>query len=137
MADHRENQQRTEGSGSRCHWVVPADRYGKTGLGLGREGGSAKDDDTQSYAKLADTEIAARISCELRDHPLFLVPLKQRAKLLTELNLPQSFILSEYIQKCDLSQKLKKIFEEILPAFKGDSLNVTRPGHEAVYSIYN
>jgi len=134
MRGLEEYSQRTEGAVYRFHWVFPADRYGKPGLGLGREGGSAKDDDTQSYAKLADTEIAARISCELRDHPLFLVPLKQRAKLLTELNLPQSFILSEYIQKGDLSQKSKKIFEALLRSYKGDYRKVLR--HVQVERFY-
>src|SRR5262245_50714032 len=104
MRGMEEYSQRNDGAVYRFHWVFPADRFGKPNLGLGRDG-SAKDDDVQSYAKLADTEIAARISCELRDHPLFLVPLKQRTKLLQELGLPKDFIVSEYIQKGDLSQK--------------------------------
>ncbi len=124
----------TEGAVYRFHWVFPADRFGKPGLGLGRDGNAREDDSIQSYAKLADTEIAARISCELKDHPLFLVPLKQRQALLAELGLPKDFILSEYIQKGDLSQKSKKIFEALLRSYKGDFKKVLR--HVQVERFY-
>ena len=133
MRGLEEYSQRTEGAVYRFHWIFPADRFGKPGLGLGRDG-STRDEDYTSYAKLADTEIAARISCELRDHPLFLVPLRQRAKLLPELNLPKDFILSEYIQKGDLSQKSKKIFEALLRSYKGDYRKVLR--HVQVERFY-
>lgn len=116
----------TQGAVYRFHWVFPADRFGKPGLGLGRDGSTKEDDSVQSFAKLADTEIAARISCELRDHPLFLVPQAQRQAFLKELNLPKDFILSEYIQKGDLSQKSKKIFEALLRSHKGDYKKVLR-----------
>ncbi|MGZ3706207.1 MAG: PrkA family serine protein kinase [Bdellovibrionota bacterium] len=125
MRGLEEYSQRPDGAVYRFHWVFPVDRHGKAGLGLGRDGAS-KDDDLTSYAKLPDTEIAARISCELRDHPLFLVPLRQRAKLLQELNLPKDFIQSEYVQKGDLSQKSKKIFEALLRSHKGDYRKVLR-----------
>lgn len=125
MRGLEEYSARTDGAVYRFHWVFPADRHGKPGLGLGRDG-SVKDDDTASYAKLADTEIAARISCELRDHPLFLVPQSQRQAFLKELRLPKEFILSEYIQKGDLSQKSKKIFEALLRSHKGDYKKVLR-----------
>lgn len=126
MRGLEEYSARTEGSVYRFHWVFPADRFGKPGLGLGRDGNAREDDSVQSYAKLADTEIAARISCELKDHPLFLIPLKQRTAMLSELGLPKDFILSEYIQKGDLSQKSKKIFEALLRSHKGDYKKVLR-----------
>jgi predicted Ser/Thr protein kinase len=122
-----------EGAVYRFHWIFPADRFGKPGLGLGG-GGSAKDDESTSYAKLPDTDIAARISCELRDHPLFLLPLKQRMELLKEFKFPKEFILSEYIQKGDLSQKSKKIFEALLRSYKGDFRKVMR--HVQVERFY-
>lgn len=131
MRGLEEYSYRPEGAVYRFHWVFPADRIGKQGMGLG--GAAAKDEDT-SYAKLGDADIAARISCELRDHPLFLVPQKQRAELLAELGLPKGFILSEYIQKGDLSQKSKKIFEALLRSYKGDYRKVLR--HVQVERFY-
>ena len=133
MRGLEEYSHRPEGAVYRFHWIFPADRYGKQGLGLG--GGAAhRDDDFSSYAKLADSDIAARISCELRDHPLFLLPQKQRMALLTELGLAKDFISSEYIQKGDLSQKGKKIFEALLRSYQGDIRKVLR--HVQVERFY-
>ena len=125
MRGMEEYSQKPEGAVYRFHWVFPADRHGKPALGLGRDGG-ASHDDGESYAKLPDTDIAARISCELRDHPLFLIPQKQRVQMLKDLGLPNDFIPSEYIQKGDLSQKSKKIFEALLRSHKGDYKKVLR-----------
>jgi serine protein kinase len=124
---------RPDGAIYRFHWIFPADRFGKPGLGLGGAGAS-KDDDSHSYAKLPDSDIAARISCELRDHPLFLLPQKQRLDFFQELKLPKEMILSEYLQKGDLSQKSKKIFEALLRSYKGDFRKVMR--HVQVERFY-
>lgn len=133
MRGLEEYSNRTEGAVYRFHWVFPADRFGKPGLGLGGAGAS-KEDESLSFAKLPDSDIAARISCELRDHPLFLLPQKQRADFLRELKLPKDMILSEYIQKGDLSQKSKKIFEALLRSYKGDFRKVMR--HVQVERFY-
>ena len=134
MRGLEEYSNRNEGATYRFHWVFPSDRYGKGGLGLSSGGSSREDEKIESYAKLPDTEIAARISCELRDHPLFLVPPKQRGALLEELKLPKGFILSEYLQKGDLSHKSKKIFEALLRSYKGDYRKVLR--HVQVERFY-
>jgi serine protein kinase len=122
-----------EGAIYRFHWIFPADRFGKPGLGLGGSGAS-KEDESASFAKLPDADIAARISCELRDHPLFLLPQKQRGDFFKELKLPKEMILSEYLQKGDLSQKSKKIFEALLRSYKGDFKKVMR--HVQVERFY-
>jgi serine protein kinase len=116
---------RAEGAVYRFHWIFPGDRFGKPGLGLGGSSG-ARDDDYSSFAKLPDSDIAARISCELRDHPLFLLPHAQRTNFLGEMKFPEGFTLSEYIQKGDLSQKSKKIFEALLRSYMGDFRKVMR-----------
>lgn len=112
-----------EGALYRFHWIFPSDRYGKGGLGLG---GSKEEDSTQSFAKLPDSDVAARISCELRDHPLFLIPGPEREKLLKSLPLPEKFQISEYVKKGDLSQKSQRIFEALLRSYKGDYKKVLR-----------
>ncbi len=113
-----------EGALYRFHWVFPSDRFGKGGLGLG--GGVKEEDNTQSYAKLPDSDIAARISCELRDHPLFLIPRAEREKLVRDLGLSKEFLVSEYIKKGDLSQKSRRIFEALLRSYKGDYRKVLK-----------
>ena len=130
-----EYSQDNAGAVYRFHWIFPADRFGKPGLGLSTgSGASSKDEESFSYANLPDTDIAARISCELRDHPLFLLPQKQRADFFKSQKLPKDFVLSEYIQKGDLSQKSKKIFEALLRSYKGDFLKVLR--HVQVERFY-
>ncbi|MCO5144381.1 MAG: serine protein kinase PrkA [Oligoflexia bacterium] len=114
-----------EGAVYRFHWVFPADRFGKPGLGFASKDGK-QDESIESFAKLPDVDIAARISCELRDHPLFLIPLKERSDYLDSLDLSQQMTLSEYIRKGDLSQKSKKIFEALLRSYKGDYKKVLR-----------
>lgn len=114
----------TAGAMYRFHWIFPADTVVKSNLGLGSTG-KTEDSALTSYAKLADTEIAARISCDLKDHPLFLLPLKQRQGLLRELN-ENKHKASEYLFKGDLSQKSKIIFEALLRSYKGDYRKVLR-----------
>lgn len=128
-----EYSQKAEGAVYRFHWIFPADRFGKPGLGLGG-GAAGKDEDTFSYANLPDQDIAARVTCELRDHPLFLIPQKERGEYLQSLGLPKNLVLSEYILKGDLSQKSKKIFEALLRSYKGDYLKVLR--HVQVERFY-
>lgn len=107
-----------EGALYRFHWIFPVDRYGKPSFGLGGDKNAGSELD--SYAKLPDAEIAARITCELKDHPLFLVPLDQRKDFVKELDLPKGHTLCEYLAKGDLSQKSKLIFEALLRSYKGD-----------------
>lgn len=135
MRGLEEYSTKPEGAVYRFHWIFPADSFGKPSLGLGRgAGATSKDEELGSFAKLPDSDIAARISCGLRDHPLFLLPLRQREHLLKELKLPKDFILSEYQQKGDLSQKSKKIFEALLRSYKGDFKKVMR--HVQVERFY-
>lgn len=133
MRGLEEFSQRNEGATYNFHWIFPVDRVGKGGLGLGGSTGRG-DDGFDSYAKLPDSDIAARISCELRDHPIFLVPQKHREALLAEMKLPKDFTVSEYIRKGDLSQKSKKIFEALLRSYKGDYKKVLR--HVQVERFY-
>lgn len=117
-----EYSSRPEGAIYRFHWIFPADTVVKAGLGLGSTG-RTEDSSLTSYAKLPDLEIAARISCELKDHPLFLLPIKQRQALIKEIGPSNS---CEYLLKGGLSQKSKKIFEALLRNYKGDYRKVLR-----------
>ncbi|MGE3261923.1 MAG: serine protein kinase PrkA [Bacteriovoracia bacterium] len=134
MRGLEEFSNRLEGATYNFHWVFPVDRFGKGGLGLSTGGSGKEDSSLESYAKLPDSDIAARISCELRDHPIFLVPQKHREALITEMKLPAGFNVSEYIRKGDLSQKSKKIFEALLRSYKGDYKKVLR--HVQVERFY-
>ena len=65
--EHYSHQE--EGSLYRFHWIFPVNDFGKPGFGLRQEKSFEKEID--SYAKINDEEISSRISCNLKDHPLF------------------------------------------------------------------
>jgi serine protein kinase len=115
----------------RFNWIFPIDKYLKQSLGLGSK---ANHDSRDSYARLEDTEIAARIPCDLKDHPLFLIPEEDRRDFIGGLNLPKEFRVAEYLAKGDLSQKSRQIYEALLRSYKGDFRKVLQ--HVQVERFY-
>lgn len=117
-----------EGAKYSFSWVFPVERYTKGGIGI--QGGYSSSNPTskenlQSYAKLPDEEVAARIPCELKDHPLLLVPQNQRkgllVRLLGEAKAEELWRqMPIYLTRGDLSHRNKMIFEALLNANNGD-----------------
>src|ERR1035437_5921707 len=66
-------------------WVFPVERYTKGGIGIQPNVGATHDRAITSFAHLPEEEIAARLPCELRDHPLLLIPIEHRKPLLEKL----------------------------------------------------
>ena len=116
--------QQEEGSSYRFHWIFPIDSYGKPSFGLSQE--KRMESDIESYAKLSDDEISCRISCDLKDHPLFLFPEKERTEMIDSLNLAKDFKISEYIKKGQLSYKSRIVYEALLRNYKGDYKKVLK-----------
>jgi predicted Ser/Thr protein kinase len=92
----------------------------------------------KSFAHLEDSQIDARVTCELRDHPLFLFPSDERRRLFNDTIDPlakkHNFVLSDYIKFGDLCHKCKAIFEALLSAYHGDYLRVLQ--HVQVERFY-
>src|SRR3954469_2434678 len=63
---------KAEGAVYRFNWIFPNERLVKGSIGFGDKvaGGHA----VESYAHLEGEQIDARLQCEMKDHPLFLVP---------------------------------------------------------------
>lgn len=120
-----------EGALYRFNWIFPVDKYVKQSLGLGTKSSHEFRD---SYAKLDDTEVAARIPCDLKDHPLFLLPEGERREFLKGLKIPGEFRVSEYVAKGDLSHKSRLIYEALLRSYKGDYRKVLQ--HVQVERFY-
>ena len=106
------------------NWIFPSKKAGtKKRLGFGGE-----DEITspfESFAFLEGEDVDARIPSDLRDHPIFLIPKEQRAKVLTEILEAadirrEDFVLADYILHGDLSPKSKQIFETLLASYNGD-----------------
>jgi len=105
-----------EGALYRFNWVFPSERVEKKGLGFGgRERPSPK-----SFAYLDESEVETKIQSEFKDHPLFLIPKRQRQSLLKRLLAGTDFTLSEAILDGDLSPMSRLIFDSLLTAYNGD-----------------
>ena len=71
--------QRDEGALYRFNWVFPSNKTVRGSLGFGQ---AAPGQEAASYAHLADDQIDAKLLVEVRDHPLFLIPVPERRALL-------------------------------------------------------
>src|SRR5207247_10916971 len=69
-----------EGALYKFHWVFPSQKTIRGSLGFGGRPGEGPP--AQSYAHLPDDQIDAKLIVEVRDHPLFLIPIDERRALI-------------------------------------------------------
>ncbi|WP_408097994.1 hypothetical protein ACJVC5_03450 [Peredibacter sp. HCB2-198] len=124
-----------EGSLFSFSWIFPIDQFVKGSLGL--SGGTA-DKNVNSYAFLEDKDISAILSSELKDHPLLLLPLKTRQKLIEDAfkndGTRLETIRKSYLYNGDLSQRNRLIFDALLKNYKGSYTEVFK--HIRVERLY-
>ncbi len=111
-------------------WVFPSSRSTRGSLGFG----GGRDDERgslKSYAHLPDEELDAKLLVEVRDHPLFLVPLEERRELVDKLTakaypggLPEPY--AEWFVRGRLSHKSQQIFDALLASYKGSYRDVLK-----------
>jgi serine protein kinase len=111
-----------EGALYRVSWVFPKKGTSRGGIGFY---GKADPAGTGSFAHLADEDLEARITVEIRDHPLFFLPLAERERLLSAWR-PKGAPLPRYISHGTLCQKSKKIFDALLLEAEGSLEQVLR-----------
>ncbi|NDD90941.1 serine protein kinase PrkA [bacterium] len=70
-----------EGALYTFNWIFPLEKIVKGGIGLGSSSHS-RSENIQSYAHLSDEDVAARLPCELRDHPILMIPARERLPFL-------------------------------------------------------
>ena len=92
--------------------------------------------DLGSYAHLEPENVDAQVPCEMKDHPLFLLPHKERRKLLEEKAGARGDgqPLSEWILEGELCHKCRQIYAGLLGTYDGDWLRVLR--HVQVERFY-
>lgn len=83
MAGFETYSQAPEGAMYTFNWIFPVDKVTKGSLGINSY--SKAREEVLSYARLVDEDVAARIPCDLRDHPLLLIPAEQRLATLENL----------------------------------------------------
>jgi serine protein kinase len=137
-----------EGALYRFNWIFPNEKLA-TGASIGFGGYAARTVDKASletFAFLDEDDIDAKISSDIKDHPLLLIPLAQRQELLRESIarwiVPSEavegereatrdhldgngdgevpFTLSDALYRGDLSHTNRQIFDALLTAYRGD-----------------
>lgn len=110
-------------------WIFPSEKVEKSKLGFGTRS-DERVDTSVSYAHLKSDQIDARLPCELRDHPLFLLPKVERRalveRLVDEKRMHGDFVVSRYLLDGDLSPRDRAIYDALLMANDGDHAEVLR-----------
>src|SRR5438094_2270508 len=122
-----------EGQLYRFNWIFPSEKLVKGSIGFGetKNGGPR----VESYAHLEGEQVDARIHCELKDHPLFLLPRGERQRVVRESTRPDdTFQLSAGILEGELCHKCRQIYAALLQSYNGDVLKVLR--HVQVERFY-
>jgi predicted Ser/Thr protein kinase len=125
-----------EGALYRFHWVFPSNKTMRGALGFGQRGAEATLAAT-SYAHLTDDQIDAKLMVEVRDHPLFLIPLAERRalveRLLEDARAASGQKSAEGLEPaCDwlirgqLSHKSQLVFEALLSSYHGSYTEVLK-----------
>lgn len=119
-----------EGALYRFNWVFPSSKTVRGSLGFGQERERAEREKVptgdQSYAHLADDQIDAKLLVEVRDHPLFLIPMEQRRELLAKVFSDVREPPPDWILRGQLSHKSQQVFEALLASSKGSYADVLK-----------
>jgi serine protein kinase len=116
-----------EGALYRFSWIFPTQKHTRGGIGFGGNS-DALAGSAESFAYLPDDVIDARLGDELRDHPLLLVPIDERQKLIDRVlgDDRSVFNVSDYLRQGALSPKNRAIYDALLASYHGDYLQVLR-----------
>src|SRR6266446_2721769 len=122
-----------EGALYRFNWIFPNERLVKGSIGFGETklgtGG------VETYAHLEGEQIDARLACEMKDHPLFLIPRGERQRLRADHCKPSGdFQLAAGVLEGELCHKCRQIYASLLQSYNGDVLKVLR--HVQVERFY-
>lgn len=118
-----------EGALYRFRWVFPAEKVERGSIGFGEDhDGPASA--LATYAHLPGDSIDAVLECDLKDHPLLLVPIERRQALFDNLRatgqLDPDYPIPDYLWRGDLCHQCREVHDALLAAYGGDSREVLR-----------
>jgi predicted Ser/Thr protein kinase len=116
------------GARYRFNWVFPRERTGLGTVGFLEARGRLPDGGT--FAHIDESEIDVRLACELKDHPLLLLPRQERQGLLERLESGREGRVPDLIAQSGLCPKCKLIFDALMASYRGDLRRVL--GHVQV-----
>ena len=115
-----------EGALYRFHWVFPNQESLRGAIGF--RGERVRLPSSESYARLGSDALDARVFVEVRDHPLFLLPVRERIELLRRaydgVGSPEP--PPEWVLRGGLSHKSRQIYEGLLASYEGSLVEVLR-----------
>jgi serine protein kinase len=113
-------------------WIFPSDKLVKGSIGFSDRAVAGPTGELTSYAHLDPESVEVRVTCEMRDHPLFLVPRPERRRLL-ERALKSTVapgsgeaVLPDWIVDGELCHKCRRVYNALLASTNGDWLRVLR-----------
>ena len=125
-----------EGALYRINWIFPARKTTRGDIGFG--GGAEDTNPSESFARLPDELVDAKLTDELRDHPLLLVPADERRRMMHEMldahESDHEFVVSDYLHYGRLSPRNRTVYESLLASYQGDYAKVLR--HVQVERFY-
>ncbi|PIP95200.1 MAG: hypothetical protein COW00_13695 [Bdellovibrio sp. CG12_big_fil_rev_8_21_14_0_65_39_13] len=108
-------------------WVFPIDNFIKGSLGLKSV---ATQGDLNTFAYLEDKDISAILPSELKDHPILLIPMEYRQKMIDEMLVDFPDVLDSvrksYLYTGDLSKRNRMIYDALLKNYKGQHQDVLK-----------
>jgi predicted Ser/Thr protein kinase len=115
-----------EGALYRFHWVFPSRKTVRGAIGFGA--GVKASSGGASFAHLAEDQIDARLVMELRDHPLFLLPVPDRRALVERLWSTCGAVEPppDWLMNGRLSHKSQQVFEALLASYGGSLAETLR-----------
>lgn len=119
-----------EGALYRFNWVFPSSKTLRGSLGFGQKD-SQGSSSVASFAHLPDDQIDAKLLVEVRDHPLFLIPIDERRKLLDRMAEAKGAAggtegFSDWMLRGQLSHKSQSVFEALLSSYNGSYTDVLK-----------
>ncbi|MBI3183892.1 MAG: serine protein kinase PrkA [Myxococcales bacterium] len=116
----------------RINWVFPSEKLIKGSIGFSDNPGQA---DFPTFAHLEAENVEVRIGCEVKDHPLFLIPREERRRLLEHtVKAEADGVLPEYLLEGGLCHKCRTISTALLSVNGGDFSKVVR--HAQIERFY-
>ena len=109
-----------EGALYRFRWIFPSRRTSHGTIGFGTR---LDRDNIDSFAHLDDDQVDATLECEVRDHPLLLVPLPERVNLINaalhragieDYQIPDHFLRESLCHRC------RQVADALLRTHRGD-----------------
>lgn len=106
------------------NWVFPTSKLVRGAVGFGAQ--ERKVESLDSFAHLPDDELDAKLLVEVRDHPLFLLPVEERERLLERLWGDEREPVPEWLRRGELSHKSQQVLEALLSSYEGSFADVLK-----------